>query len=131
MTPSTLRLSPFNLFLAGALILTLFGLMIDVQRPQTNAEGDRHYESCARKVEPHVRLTQQQLAQVLTIPERDAKAKIRNILAEPYCILPPIEIRSGIQSEREAYPLAFNPDAWLVILYEGDEYAGYRISIQS
>lgn len=132
MTASPFRLSPFNMFLLGALVVTLFGLMVDVQRSGTDAAtSDRHYEGCTGEVRSDVQLSQEQLAQILTIPERDAKANIRQIVAEPYCILPPIEVRSGVQSEREAYPLAFNPDAWLVILYEGDEYAGHRISIQS
>ncbi|MGB3493129.1 MAG: hypothetical protein WBA57_10400 [Elainellaceae cyanobacterium] len=132
MASSTFRLSPLNIFLSGALVVTLFVLMIDVQRPQSEeTKGDRHYQGCTGEVRQDVQLSQEQLAQVLAVPERDAKATIREILAEPYCTLPPIEIRSGVQSEREAYPLAFNPDAWLVILYEGDEYAGHRISIKS
>ncbi len=130
MTISTFRLSPLNILLSGALVVTLFGLMVDAQRsPVEQKTSDRHYDSCTGEVQPDVLLSQEQLAQVLTIPERDAKSNVRQILAQPYCVLPAIEVRSGVQSEREAYPLAFNPDAWLVILYEGDEYAGYRISI--
>ncbi|NJP12002.1 MAG: hypothetical protein HC866_23115 [Leptolyngbyaceae cyanobacterium RU_5_1] len=29
-----------------------------------------------------------------------------------------------------AYPLAFDPQTWFIVLYEGDEYAGYSFSFR-
>jgi len=66
----------------------------------------------------------------LAVPERDRKSKVEEILKQPYCQLPTLEVRAGIAAERVAYPLAFDPQSWLVILYEGDEYAGYEFRVQ-
>lgn len=124
--------STFNTLLAGGLMFTLFGLMVDVQNIRPKEESAvRQFEGCEGDVQANVILSREQLAEVLSVAERDAKEKIRAILAEPYCVLPSVEIRYGVQAEREVYPLDFDPKAWLVILYEGDEYAGYRISFQS
>ena len=63
---------------------------------------------------------------LLAVPERDSKSRSREIIQEPYCTLSALNIRAGVEADREAYPLAFEPNTTLVILYENDEYAGYR-----
>jgi hypothetical protein len=117
--------------LAGGLMFALVGLLIDV-RGMVPAENSSRSESevCQGSVRSEVELSREQLAQLLTVPERDTKARVRDILKEPYCQLPSLEVRAGVAAEREAYPLEFDPQTWLVILYEGDEYAGYRFSHQ-
>ena len=70
----------------------------------------------------------QQLTQLIAVPERSPKANIHEIIREPYCLLPSLNIRAGVNAVREAYPLEFDPDTWIVVLYEGDEYAGYRFN---
>lgn len=131
MTAPKPQVSTFNVLLAGGLMFTLLGLMMDVQVNQPQAEEVRDFLGCEGDVRAEVVLSREQLAQVLTVPERDSRDKVRQILAEPYCVLPSVEVRYGVKAEREVYPLAFDPTAWLVILFEGDEYAGYRISVQS
>ncbi|MEY2976123.1 MAG: hypothetical protein ACO3NK_09250 [Prochlorotrichaceae cyanobacterium] len=81
---------------------------------------------CQEVVQPQAVLSRENLAQLLTIPERDPRQRVRTIVQEPYCLLPSITIRAGVTAVREAYPLEFDPDTWLIILYEGEEYAGYR-----
>lgn len=83
-------------------------------------------EHCQEVIQPQAVISRTQLAQILTVPERDPKQRIQSIIAEPYCILPSVQIRAGTLALREAYPLEFDPETWLIILYEGDEYAGYR-----
>ncbi len=83
--------------------------------------------ACAELVKSGAGLSQRQFAEFLTIPERYQKQQVRSIVQEPHCRLPGLEVRSGVQAEREAYSLTFNPQIQLVILYEGDEYAGYTI----
>jgi len=116
--------------LAGGLMFALVGLLIDVGGITSQDQSISHYTDCQGEVKEEVSLSREQLAHVLTIPERDSKAKVQEILAAPYCQLPSIEIRAGVAAEREAYPLAFEPQTWLVILYEDDEYAGFRFSFQ-
>jgi hypothetical protein len=117
--------------LVGGLIIAIAGFLIDVGRlPFGNSQSSTLYQDCQGDIQNEIVLSREQLAQVLTIPERDARERVQEILAEPYCRLPNIEIRAGVAAEREAYPLAFDPQTWLVILYEGDEYAGFRFSFQ-
>jgi hypothetical protein len=76
-------------------------------------------------------LSRQQLSQLLTVAERSPRQKVRAIAKEPYCKMASLEVRAGVQAEREAYPLAFDPNTWLVVLYEGGEYAGYSFSFMA
>lgn len=121
--------------LAGCLMFAIVGLIFDFHGLRRwlspSAIGQASQASqCKTIVQTEARLTREQLAELLTIPERDAKDRIRQVIAEPYCQLPAIHVRSGVSAEREAYPLAFDPDTQLVILYENDEYAGYRFSFE-
>lgn len=83
---------------------------------------------CQEVIQPNSVLSRQQLTQLIAVPERSPKAKIHEIIQEPYCLLPSLNIRAGVNAVREAYPLEFDPDTWIVVLYEGDEYAGYRFN---
>lgn len=115
--------SSFPYLLAGSSMLMLAGVMVDVRdvlRP-----ADSPSSVCAEIVQPQSVLPRDKLALLLNVPERDSKDTIRSIISEPYCRLPTIEIRAGVTAEREAYPLAFDPQTWFVVLYEGNEYAGY------
>ncbi len=126
--------------LACGLIFSLVVLLLDINGIKTllsnptafmrGPVGNRAIEQlsadCTTDVVNTAQLSRQQLLEILSVPERDTKARIRQIAAEPYCQLPALSIRAGVQAEREAYPLAFDPNTTLVILYENEEYAGYR-----
>jgi hypothetical protein len=120
---------------AGGLMFALVGLLFDMQGFKTflskpTETANRTIEQCQSIKQADTKLSRQQLAQLLAIPERDSKTKVRQIVDEPYCLLPSLQIRSGVAAEREAYPLEFDPTTTLVILYENDEYAGYRFSFE-
>jgi len=103
-------------------MLLLLGVLSDVRdtwKPSLVSND------CAEIVQPETVLSREQLSQLLTIPERDRKERVRAIISEPYCRLAQVEIRQGVVAEREVYPLAFDPQTWFVVLYEGKEYAGY------
>ena len=119
--------------LAGGLMLALVELLFDFQgmKPflsQPTVPNSNPTQGCESMVQDSARLSRAQLAQLLTIPERDSKARVRQVVEQPYCTLPTLKVRSGVEAEREAYPLAFDPQTTLVILYENNEYAGYRFS---
>lgn len=80
---------------------------------------------CHTVVQPSTVLSRETLAKLLAIPERSPQEKIRQLVPQPYCQLSDLEVRAGAIAQREAYPLAFDPKTWLVVLYEGNEYAGY------
>jgi hypothetical protein len=85
---------------------------------------------CQGSVQPDVMVSREQLAKLLTIPEGDKRVKTQEILKTPYCKLPSLEVRAGATAVREAYPLEFDPQTWLIVLYEGDQYAGYRFDLR-
>ena len=114
--------------LAGGSMIAALGLLVDPQGllPKMAAAKD----SCQEVISEKAVLSREQLAQVLTVPERANKQAIRQVMKLPYCRLATIQPRAGTNADREAYPLAFDPKTWLVVLYEGDEYAGYSFSFR-
>lgn len=125
--------TPVKSLVAGGVVIVAALVLIDVQdmrgwlarsQPQVNEK------SCSEFVQTEAKLSREQLAELLTIPERDSKERVREIVAEPYCRLASLNVRGDVQAEREAYPLAFAPETQLVILYENDEYAGFRFNFE-
>jgi len=126
--------------LAGSLMFSLIGLLLDFSSAKSllsqasllpsAIKAGRAVETLAKDCESAIaeasQLSREQLLQILAIPERDSKTRIRQIVAEPYCELSNLQVRAGVDAVREAYPLAFDPNTTLVLLYENDEYAGYR-----
>ncbi|MBW4488237.1 MAG: hypothetical protein KME12_10660 [Trichocoleus desertorum ATA4-8-CV12] len=119
--------SLFKPLLVSGLVVAVLSLFLDLHGV---VKAKNHGEVCQEIVQSKSTLSREQLAKLLTIPERDRKSKVQGILKAPYCKLPKLEVRAGVKAEREAYPLEFDPQTWLVILYEGDEYAGYRFSFR-
>ncbi|MEO1094298.1 MAG: hypothetical protein AAFX01_05305 [Cyanobacteria bacterium J06638_28] len=127
------HISPTKSLLAGGVVVAAALVLVDFQnmrswlaRPQTALNTN----ACEEIVQTDATLSRDTLAQLLTIPERDSKERVRQIVQEPYCTLASLTVRSGVKAEREAYPLAFDPRTQLVILYENDEYAGYRFNFE-
>ncbi|MBD2021775.1 hypothetical protein H6F43_16465 [Leptolyngbya sp. FACHB-36] len=115
--------------LAGGSVVAAFGLLIDPRAllPPTQPVAA---EVCQEIVQRQARLSRSKLSRLLTVPERSNKAAVRQIVQTPYCTLPPLRVRSGPTAQREAYPLEFDPQTWLIVLYEDNEYAGYSFSFR-
>ena len=115
--------------LAGGTVIVALLVLLDLRemvqprRPQKLA-----INTCQEVISRDAELTKEQLAKFLTVPERDQKQRVQSIVQQPYCQLPKLEVRSGVEADREAYPIKDDRKVQLVILYEGDEYAGYTIS---
>ncbi|MDX2099397.1 MAG: hypothetical protein SFW36_16585 [Leptolyngbyaceae cyanobacterium bins.59] len=118
---------PAGYLLMGGTMLAAVGLLFS-PGIEFNAKTTR--DLCQEIVQPEAALTRQQLSKLLTVPERTPKNQVKAIIKDPYCKLPSLEVRKGAMAERVAYPLAFDSQAWFVVLYEGDEYAGYSFSIR-
>jgi hypothetical protein len=129
MKQRTVEHPPLNPFLIGGLMLAFVALLFDFRGSAPLVSGAAH-EACQGAVNEQVRLSREQLAQFLTVPERDSRDRVSQIVGEPYCQLQSLQVRAGVAAERQVYPLAFDPQTRLVILYEGNEYAGYRFSYQ-
>lgn len=107
-----------------AIISSVFNLGFKFQAEAANSD------LCAEMVQSAAVLSREQLVKLLSIPERTERKSVRSVISEPYCQMPNLDIRAGVQAEREAYPLAFDPKTWLVLLYEEGEYAGYAFRFQ-
>ena len=125
--------SPVKSLAAGGVIIAAALVLVDFQNMKSwlsRSSSTPNENACEEIVQTEAMLSREQLAQLLTIPERDSKARVRQIVAEPYCTLASLTVRSGVNAEREAYPLEFDRTTQLVILYENDEYAGYRFNFE-
>ncbi|MGF1524884.1 MAG: hypothetical protein ACFBSF_21370 [Leptolyngbyaceae cyanobacterium] len=118
-----------NMLLAGAGggVLALAALaVVPKSGPQVGPVSD----VCQQKVEAQSVLSRAELSQLLSVPERSSKEAVQQVIAAPYCTLEPTSVREGAIAQREAYPLEFDPQTWLVVLYEEGEYAGYDFSFK-
>ncbi len=106
----------------GALRQNLMGFAAPLQPARVN--------HCAKVVQADATLSRAALGKLLTVAEGTSRAQIRAIVKSPYCTLAPLTVRVGATTEREAYPLAFKPDTWLVVIYEGNSYAGFDFLLQ-
>lgn len=114
--------------LAGGSVIAAVGLLIDPQGLLPRPASPK--DVCEEIVQPKSVLSRDELSQLLTVPERSKRTRVQQIVQAPYCKLKPLDLRAGSTAQREAYPLAFDPQTWFVVLYEGDEYAGYSFSFR-
>ncbi len=117
---------------AGGSVATLALLVILPARggSQSVAQAD-----CPEVVRSGAEISRGQLSQLLSLPVGSSKAAIRQVTNAPYCTLPAVSSTDKADeknpnpvaeaAEREAYPLAFDPQAWVVLGYEAGEYVGY------
>jgi len=114
--------------LAGGSVVAALGLLVD---PAKLLPGQYPVKDvCQEIVQPQAKLSRDALTRLLAIPERSHQNQVRQVVAQPYCNLKNLQLRVGATSRREAYPLEFDPSTWLVVLYEGEEYAGYSFSFR-
>ncbi|MEM1309906.1 MAG: hypothetical protein AAGF98_10550 [Cyanobacteria bacterium P01_H01_bin.153] len=133
--PRTRRRSPLRAWLtrggvvAGSSVLALTAVAAG-PRPFVDraANGTSEQAICQEVVQGKSVLSRSELSQLLAVAERAPKADVRAVIAEPYCTLGNVEVREGVMAHREAYPLEFNPETWFIVLYEGEEYAGFDFS---
>lgn len=122
------RRSPRNFLLAGGSMLALAALVVGPKPIVDRAEQVESKVVCQETVQAQSVLSRAELSELLAIEERAPKGDVRAVIAEPYCTLPAMEVREGVTAQREAYPLEFNPETWFIVLYEGEEYAGFDFS---
>lgn len=118
------RPQPRQVIVAGGSMLALAALLIS---PNLNKEKVQETEAftCIRQEQPKAVVSRDQVKKLLETELQAPKATVQEFLQTPYCVLSPGKTEAGLPADREAYPLAFDPQTWLVVLYEGDRYAGY------
>lgn len=114
----------------GGTVLLALGILLEMYGLPTFSSRRNFTAACQEVLKSEAALSKTQVAQLLTVSEGDKKQRIRDIVKEPYCKLPDLQIRAGATAQREAYPLDFERDTWVVVLYEGEQYTGYRFATQ-
>lgn len=127
-SPTPRSATGIQYMLAGGTVIAALGLLIDPSALLPKTAPSR--EPCESVVQPQAVLPRDRLSQFLTLPERTNADQVRQVIQAPFCRLPAIQVRSGATATREAYPLAFDPQTWLVVLYEGNEYVGYDFAFR-
>lgn len=125
---SGINASGIKYMLAGGTVVAALGLLVEPQALMSKIAPAK--DICQEIVQPQAVLSRDRLSQLLTIPERSNKSQIRQVMQAPYCEMPDVQVRAGGTAQREAYPLAFDPNTWLVVMYEGEEYVGYSFSFR-
>jgi hypothetical protein len=116
-------------FLLGGAMLVLIVVLMDLQKriqpPSTLVK-----QTCKEVIQSQSELSRDELSQLLNITEGMSREEVRSLVQEPYCILPTQSDQEGGSMEQEAYPLAFDPQTWLVIRYQNQKYNGYSFTFR-
>jgi hypothetical protein len=115
--------------LVGGSMLTLATLVVAPNLgPLTASSGTA--DQCLQIDQPQAMLSRQQLQQLLNTPTQTSQTTLQAWLPTPYCRLAPAADAEGVTVDRQAYPLEFDPNTWLVVQYQGDRYQGYDFSLR-
>lgn len=116
-----------KLWLAIGTGIALVGMLI---HPRDFLSARIPQQVCTELINPNGKLSRDRLAQLLKLAERSQRIDVHRVLKQPYCQLAEITVRVGVNAQRDAYQLEFDPDTWLIVLYEGNEYAGYDFIVR-
>lgn len=89
--------------------------------------------NCLEVIQSGAEMSRGEISKLITLPTGSPKQTVRQAIAEPYCTLPleqndskaEFDSEKSDSAEREAYPLAFDPEVWVVLNYESETYTGY------
>jgi len=115
------RSSSSGVMLAGGGMLALAAVIVtpNLGSPPSSATP------CQEIVKSTAVLSRDQLTAVLKLADSAPKDDVRQVVNAPYCILAASQSPEGNNISQEAYPLAFDPQTWLVLRYDGSRYLGY------
>lgn len=129
---------PHKVLWAGGSVATLALLAVLPARVGSQAIAN---SSCQQVIKSGAEVSRGELSRLLSIPQGASREAVRQMIDAPYCLLPvagsgqPDGEQASKQTNseasvekaatREAYPLAFDPEAWVVVNYNAGEYAGY------
>lgn len=132
-------------WVAASIIVLTIGLCIEMKAFSAGRSNDLP-QQCQTPIQSGNLLSWQQLTQLLMLKEGSSRKQVQALIRQPYCQLPSMLIRAKTNADRHLWQVApdasitLTPDAygiqaeqpiWVVILYEGDRYLGYRFVVQS
>lgn len=114
-------------------------LMVAVVLPDQVSSEAIAQSNCLEVIQSGAEMSRGEISTLITLPVGSPKQSVRQAISEPYCTLP-IETTEAAKkqdakssseqgvsasTEREAYPLAFDPEVWVVLNYESGKYTSY------
>ena len=123
-----IRNSGIKYMLAGGTVAAALGLLFEPQTLLAKIAPTK--DICQEIIQPQAVLSRDRLSQLLTLPEQASRESVRQVMQSPYCRLTNQQTPEGTTTQREVYPLAFDPQTWLIVTYAGDKFAGYSFSFQ-
>lgn len=115
---------PRQVLMAGGSMVALAALLITPNLGKDQVQESSPF-TCVKLEQTQSLVSRDRLKALLETDLQAPKATVQELLKEPYCVMSPGKTEAGQPADREAYPLEFDPQTWLVVLYEGDRYAGY------
>ena len=115
---------PRQMLMAGGSMLALAALLITPNLGKDQGQESSPF-TCVKLEQSQSLVSRDRLKALLETDLQAPKATVQELLKQPYCVMSPGKTEAGQPADREAYPLEFDPQTWLVVLYEGDRYAGY------
>lgn len=83
-------------------------------------------EKCDRVIAPYSVINRDQLKEFLELSQYPNKERVQSVLGAPFCKLPN---RDGF--DRDAYPMEFDPETWLVVRYTGYWMFDYTFTVHN
>jgi hypothetical protein len=85
---------------------------------------------CRGSIQPNNDLSRDQLTQLSQAESSMTQAELQALLGQPYCQVASLELPGGEKAVGEVYPLAFDPQTWLVVLYRDEAFVGYQFEFR-
>lgn len=120
-------------------------LMVAVVLPDQVSSEAIAQSNCLEVIQSGAEMSRGEISALIKLPTGSPKQVVRQAVAEPYCTLPvgsdseetgdetaqaslegtETSGAETVSAEREAYPLAFDPEVWIVLNYESGKYTSY------
>ena len=115
------QLRNLMLVVVGGIAITVL-ILIQVQPSLLNRPT-----VCEMK-QPQASITSRQAMKLLTLKQGSKRQDVLAFMKEPYCQLKEVEVRANTKAQRDVYPLDSDPSICVVLMYEEDQYLGYRFT---
>jgi hypothetical protein len=117
--------------MAGGGMLALATLVVS---PSINQADDAiktgGADLCIKQVDRQSLVSRDELKALLDLDKNVSKARVQEIVNQPHCVLQSRAAENGVQVEREAYPLEFDPQTWFVLQYQEGNFTGFDFSFR-
>jgi hypothetical protein len=127
--------SPGRLILAGGSMLALATLFINPNlEPKADdavsTSRDVKANTCIKQVEPESFMSRDELSALLKLDRPAGQAEVYKVIDQPFCVLGAKDGSTEANTERQAYPLEFDPQTWFVLNYKDGKFVDYDFLFQ-